>query len=113
MFEKTMFGAYVLFPYNNEDEYSRHRFYRSIETVNIGGLPFLPGATQMVEDFIADLITDSRESAFERSSLPRGIEERLEKYDWSVRDVMVGTVRSKEQLDFNMDKKELIQKYFK
>lgn len=105
MFEKTMFGAYVLFPYNNEDEYSRHRFYRSIETVNIGGLPFLPGATQMVEDFIADLITDSRESAFERSSLPRGIEERLEKYDWSVRDVMVGTVRSKEQLDFNMDKK--------
>lgn len=105
MFEKTMFGAYVLFPYNNEDEYSRHRFYRSIETVNIGGLPFLPGATRMVEDFIAELITDSRESAFERSSLPRGIEERLEKYDWSVRDVMVGTVRSKEQLDFNMDKK--------
>lgn len=105
MFKKEMFGAYVLFPYNNEDEYSRHRFYRSIETVNIGGLPFLPGATQMVEDFIADLITDSRESAFERSSLPRGIEERLEKYDWSVRDVMVGTVRSKEQLDFNMDKK--------
>ena len=105
MFEKTMFGAYVLFPYNNEDEYSRHRFYKSIETVNIGGLPFLPGATQMVEDFIADLITDSRESAFERSSLPRGIEERLEKYDWSVRDVMVGTVRSKEQFTFNMEKK--------
>lgn len=105
MFEKTMFGAYVLFPYNNEDEYSRHRFYKSIETVNIGGLPFLPGATRMVEDFIAELITDSRESAFERSSLPRGIEERLEKYDWPVRDVMVGTVRTKEQLDFNKDKK--------
>ena len=105
MFEKTMFGAYVLFPYNNEDEYSRHRFYRSIETVNIGGLPFLPGATRMVEDFIAELITDSRESAFERSSLPRGIEERLEKYDWSVRDVMVGTVRTEEQLQYNLNEK--------
>ena len=44
-----MFGAYVLFPYADEDKYKEHHFYKSIDTVNIGGLPFLPGATALVE----------------------------------------------------------------
>lgn len=106
MFEKKMFGAYVLFPYDDPDgEYENHRFYKSIETVNIGGLPFLPGTTELVETFLAELVADSSESAFERASLPRGIEERLARFDWSVKDVMVGTVRTKEQLQFNLDKK--------
>lgn len=43
-FEKTMFGAYILFPYAEEEVYKNHRFYRSIGSVNIGGLPFLPSA---------------------------------------------------------------------
>ena len=103
MFEKKMFGAYVLFPYDDPDgEYKNHRFYKSIETVNIGGLPFLPGTTELVEAFLGELVADSSESAFERASLPRGIEERLAKVDWSVKDVMVGTVRSEEQLNFNL-----------
>ena len=105
MFEKKMFGAYVLFPYNDPDgEYKDHRFYRSIETVNIGGLPFLPGTTELLENFLSELVADSSESAFERASLPRGIEEKLAKVDWSVKDVMVGTVRTPEQLQFNIDK---------
>ena len=105
MFEKKMFGAYVLFPYDDPDgEYKDHRFYKSIETVNIGGLPFLPGTTELVENFLAELVADSSESAFERASLPRGIEEKLAKVDWTVRDVMVGTVRTSEQLQFNIDK---------
>ena len=105
MFEKKMFGAYVLFPYNDPDgKYKDHRFYRSIETVNIGGLPFLPGTTELLENFLSELVADSSESAFERASLPRGIEEKLAKVDWSVKDVMVGTVRTAEQLRFNIDK---------
>ena len=105
MFEKKMFGAYVLFPYNDPDgEYKDHRFYKSIETVNIGGLPFLPGTTELLESFLGELVADSSESAFERASLPRGIEERLAKVDWSVKDVMVGTVRTEEQLKFNVEK---------
>ncbi len=105
MFEKTMFGAYVLFPYDDPDgEYKNHRFYKSIETVNIGGLPFLPGTTELLENFLAELVADSSESAFERASLPRGIEERLAKVDWRTRDVMVGTVRTPTQLQFNLEK---------
>jgi len=98
-FERAMFGAYVLFPYDNEEEYRSHRFYESIEKVNIGGLPFLPSATRLVSDMLDELISDSPESAFERVTLPRGIEQKLAKIDWSVRDVLVGALSSREQLN--------------
>ena len=91
-FEKTMFGAYILFPYADEEEYKEHRFYKSIETVNIGGLPFLPSATSLVTDLLKELVSDSPESAFERASLPAGIEERLKTVDWDKREVLIGFV---------------------
>jgi hypothetical protein len=104
-FERTMFGAYVLFPYSNEEEYRNHRFYQSIDKVNIGGLPFLPGTTELLENFLAELVADSSESAFERASLPRGIEERLAKVDWSVRDVLVGSLGSVAQFEDNIKRR--------
>ena len=88
-FEKTMFGAYILFPYACEKEYTEHKFYKSIETVNIGGLPFLPSATSLVTELLDELVTDSPEAAFERATLPIGIEERLRLVDWSRRDVLL------------------------
>ena len=91
-FEKTMFGAYILFPYAREEEYKEHRFYKSIDTVNIGGLPFLPSATSLVTELLDELVADSPDAAFERATLPRGIEERLRAVDWSRRDVLVGLV---------------------
>lgn len=104
-FEKTMFGAYVLFPYDQEEIYRHHRFYKSIETVNIGGLPFLPGATHLVEKLVGELVSDSSESAFERTTLPRGIEEKLAVVDWGKRDVLIGTFRSKKQFEVCYEKK--------
>lgn len=98
-FEKTMFGAYVLFPYDDEELYKEHHFYKCIESVNIGGLPFLPGATSLVQKLLEELISDSKESAFERTTLPRGIEEKLAVVDWKKRDVLIGTFRSRKQFD--------------
>ena len=98
-FEKTMFGAYILFPYDDEEKYKCHRFYKSIDTVNIGGLPFLPGSTSLVQKLLSELINDSKESAFERTTLPRGIEEKLATVDWEKRDVLIGTFRNREQFD--------------
>lgn len=98
-FERVMFGAYVLFPYKNEAEYKKHRFYKSIKRVNIGGLPFLPSALGLVTKMLDELISDSPQSAFERTTLPRGIEEKLEKVDWSTRDVLVGSMRNQKQFD--------------
>ncbi len=116
-FEKTMFGAYILFPYDDEDKYANyehsegektvkgHKFYRSIESVNIGGLPFLPGSTKLVQKLLSELINDSGESAFERTTLPRGIEEKLATVDWEKRDVLIGTFRSIEQFRICYEKK--------
>ena len=104
-FERTLFGAYVLFPYGNEEEYREHKFYKSIDKVNIGGLPFLPSATSMVQEMLDSLIMDSPESAFERSTLPVGVEERLAKTDWSLRDVLVGSLRNRAQLDICLKKR--------
>lgn len=98
--ERLMVGAYVLFPYPYaEEEYKNHQFYRSIDSVNIGGLPFLPGKTQLAEDLLEKLVGESNESAFERTILPKGIEDRLAKVDWSSNDVLVGSLRSEEQWD--------------
>lgn len=99
-YERSMVGAYVLFPYADIDKkYKEHRFYKSIDKVNIGGLPFLPSQTKYVSDMLDDLINDSTESAYERMSLPRGIEEKLQKTDWYKKDVMIGLLRDQSQLD--------------
>ena len=103
-FEKTMFGAYILFPYDDEELYKQHHFYKSIESVNIGGLPFLPGATSLVQKLLDELISDSKESAFERTTLTRGIEEKLAVVNWEKRDVLIGTFRSRQQFNICFDK---------
>lgn len=103
--EKLMFGAYVLFPYpNDEEEYRSHQFYKSIDSVNIGGVPFLPGKTKIAEELLTKLVGESDVSAFERTILPKGVEERLERVDWTKEDVLVGSLSSKEQWDECFDK---------
>ncbi len=53
----------------------------------------------MVAEMLEQLISGSPESVFERTSLPRGIEAKLAKVDWSVCDVLIGTLRNKMQLN--------------
>nr|WP_088102989.1 nuclease domain-containing protein [Halalkalibacter urbisdiaboli] len=94
-YERTAFGAYVLFPWEDEHTYTEHHFYESNEEVNIGGLPFLPSATQLVEQFVEHLIEKSLEELQAEGILPRGTQE-----DWqSVLDekVLIGVVSSEEQ----------------
>ncbi|AZV64112.1 restriction endonuclease-like protein [Peribacillus frigoritolerans] len=77
-YERTAFGAYVLFPWSNEQSYEDHHFYKSIDQVNIGGLPFLPNATDMVERFLESLIEKSPEEIQREGILPRGTKEEWE-----------------------------------
>lgn len=115
--ERSMFGAYVLFPYANEKRYRNHRFYKSIEEVNIGGLPFLPSATGLVQDMLDTLVRESPRSALERALLPAGLEKKLARVEWSRRDVLVGEMSSREQLDicrehrfYHVPAKKLVEK---
>lgn len=49
-------SAVVLFPFQRESEYSKHRFFQSLGEVQIGGLPFVPGATGLVEGYIREIL---------------------------------------------------------
>jgi predicted component of viral defense system (DUF524 family) len=92
-FEKTMFGAYILFPYPFEEEkYMEHAFYKSIDRVNIGGLPFLPSATKLVTETLNALISERPETAYERASMPAGIDELLKEHNWKKSEVLIGRV---------------------
>ncbi|RLQ93622.1 restriction endonuclease-like protein [Falsibacillus albus] len=71
-FERYAFGAYVLFPWNEEEAYREHPFYKSIDEVNIGGLPFLPNSTMLVEQLVERLIESSPEDLQEEGVLPAG-----------------------------------------
>lgn len=89
-YERTAFGAYVLFPWSDEQSYKDHHFYKSIDQVNIGGLPFLPNATDMVEQFLERLIEKSPEEIQREGILPRGTKEEWE--STLEEKVLVGTV---------------------
>ncbi|MBT2289057.1 restriction endonuclease-like protein [Paenibacillus albidus] len=97
-YERSMFGAYVLFPYPDEERYKSHQFYKSIELLNIGALPFLPNSTSLVEQFLDEIIQDSPEKAFERSTRPRGTREYYAN-QLAGKNVLVGSVRGPGQVE--------------
>ncbi|NRQ54525.1 DUF2357 domain-containing protein [Brevibacillus sp. HD1.4A] len=92
-YERSMYGAYVLFPYPNEEQFRQHQFYKSIELINIGAFPFLPGATSLLEQFLDELILDSPEKAYERSTRPRGTD-RYYQDKLGGKNVLVGSLRT-------------------
>lgn len=79
-YERTAFGAYVLFPWHDEKAYENHQLYRSINSVNIGGLPFLPNHTTLVDRFIDSLLNKSPEELQREGILPKGSMEPVEMY---------------------------------
>lgn len=105
-YERMAFGAYVLFPWGDEDDYRHHPLYKSIDQVNIGGLPFLPQATELVEQFVERLIEKSPEEIQKEGILPRGTKEEWESS--LVEKVLVGRV------SFSKEYNQYIQnRYFK
>ncbi|RAP74370.1 restriction endonuclease-like protein [Paenibacillus montanisoli] len=96
--ERSMFGAYVLFPYHNEEQFKEHRFYKSIQLVNVGAFPFLPNATKLMEAFLDEIISDSPEKSYERATRPSGTKTYY-KNQLSGRNMLVGSMRRVEQLD--------------
>lgn len=103
-FERTMFGAYVLFPYPDEEKFKEHRFYKSIKSVNVGAFPFLPGSTNLLEEFLDEIILDSPENAYERAVRPRGSKEYYDN-KYIGKNVLVGCMSREEQLEIALRNK--------
>lgn len=72
-YERTTFGAYVLFPWKDLQGFQHHPLYKSIETVNIGGLPFLPNATDLVSEVISNLLNKNGDELLKEGILPIGM----------------------------------------
>lgn len=69
----TVVGAYVLFPFPESiDQYKENQFYKTIEKVNIGAFPFLPGKTELVEEFINTIIWGEPYDVAKRNPLSAG-----------------------------------------
>ncbi|WP_308282452.1 DUF2357 domain-containing protein [Clostridium estertheticum] len=58
-FKYDTFGAYVMFPYGDEEKFKEHDFYKSIEEVNIGAFPMLPGSTKLITKQLKKIIEQS------------------------------------------------------
>jgi len=58
-FKYETFGAYVMFPYGDEEKFKEHNFYKSIEQVNIGAFPMLPGSTKLITKQLKKIIEQS------------------------------------------------------
>ncbi len=97
-YERTMYGAYVLFPYGDEERYRQHHFYQSIRRINVGALPFLPHATALVEEFLDELIADSPEKAYQRATVPQRTAEYYAD-QLQQRNMLIGSVRGAEQVE--------------
>jgi hypothetical protein len=59
----VVIGAAVLFPYADETSYRQHKFFNSLSQIEIGGLPFLPRATDLMEAKLNALLSDEYPSA--------------------------------------------------
>lgn len=69
----TVVGAYVLFPYpDNTEKYKDNLFFKTIQEVNIGAFPFLPGKTELVEEFLNSIIVEKPEDTAKRTPLSAG-----------------------------------------
>lgn len=95
-FKYNTFGAYVMFPYSDEAKFKNHKYYKSIEKVNIGAFPMLPGATSLLENHIKNIV---RESYIESISKLPTYEEGDDNFKFKHTNVMVANVPTKEHLN--------------
>lgn len=101
-YENCIFGAFVLFPYKDEEEFKKHSFYKSINEVNIGAIPFLPSSTKLMEEFLDELINESSYTTFERALDQVGSDEYLRDDYFNNRNVLIGPVKNEKQFDIVM-----------
>lgn len=89
-FKYKTFGAYVMFPYSDEKQFKYHKFYKSIEKVNIGAFPMLQGSTSLIREHLKNII---EESNLEARSKRVVIDEYDDFSKFKLENVMVANVK--------------------
>lgn len=65
-YDNCVSGAFVLFPLKDEESFREQRFYKSIDEVSIGAIPFLPSSTKLMDEFLNDIINDQFSNIIEK-----------------------------------------------
>lgn len=97
---RAVVGAYVLFPYHDEEKYKDHQFYKSIDKINVGAFPLLPNHTDLVSEFLEELIEESALTNYERNLLPAGTDKYRQETDFKD-NVIIGSLSGN-----NLDREE-------
>ncbi|WP_343337931.1 hypothetical protein TPELB_33170 [Terrisporobacter petrolearius] len=95
-FKYSTFGAYVMFPCSDEKKFKDHRFYKSIEKVNIGAIPMLPGSTSLMKKQIAKTIGESYIEAVNNNPI---FDEEGDYYKFKNKSVMIVNAKDQEHLN--------------
>ena len=98
---RAVVGAYVLFPYDDEEKYKDHQFYKSIDKINVGAFPFLPNHTELVSDFLEELIEESALTNYERNILPAGTDRYQQEIDFK-ENVIIGSLSGNNPITDNI-----------
>ena len=96
-FKYSTFGAYVMFPCSDCEKFKEHRFYKSIDKVNIGAIPMLPGSTSLMKEHIAKIIGESYIEAVNNNPI---FDEEGDYYKFKNKNVMI--VNAKDQHHLNI-----------
>ena len=95
-FKYSTFGAYVMFPCSDEKKFEEHRFYKSIERVNIGAIPMLPGSNSLMKKQIAKIIGESYIEAVNNNPI---FDEEGDYYKFKNKNVMIVNVKDEKHLN--------------
>ena len=98
-YERTVFGAFVLFPGSDESLYKEDHFYESIQKVGIGGFPFLPSTHTLLGEFLEELVEASGHSHYKDAPIQQGMTKYLEDLHIEERNVLVAPIRNTQQLE--------------
>ena len=95
-FKYESVGAYVMFPCSDEESFKENRFYKSIEKVNIGALPMLPGSTSLMKKHLCDIINESYMEAINNNPV---FDEEDDYYKFKNKNVMIVNTKDKNHFD--------------
>ncbi len=95
-FKYESIGAYVMFPCSDEESFKENRFYKSIDKVNIGALPMLPGSTSLMKKHLCSIINESYIEAVNNNPV---FDEENDYYKFKNKNVMIVNTKDKDHFD--------------
>jgi len=91
-------GGIILYPYpKSEEEYTKSKYFKSIDHVNIGALPMLPSKTRLVENYLNKLFIEKTPEDHYREFVGMDYSEYVSKREEFDKTVTIGLIKSTDQ----------------